>query len=183
VSGKLTLPDGTAIGGQRVQIQVRSLHGHWVSVATADTGSDGSWTASVKSSRTVAVRAYWAGDGTRGAVASSRVTVVVQPTLALTASVKRLRAGAAETLSGTIAPRKHVVGLVVQKRARGGWRGAGPPGVRARGGRFALTLHPRPGLYRARATFAGDARNPKASSPTVFFRVLPGRAPRGTRAA
>ena len=48
---------------------------------------------------------------------------------------------------------------------------------------FILVLHPAAGLYRARATFAGDARNPKATSSTVFFRVLPARRPAGTRAA
>jgi len=183
VSGKLTLPDGSPIAGVRVEVQIRSLHGHWVSIATADTGSDGSWSASVRSSRTVGVRALWRGDAGHGAVASSGTRVVMQPTLSLVASVKRIRAGGAETLSGTIAPRKKAVGLVLQRRARGGWRGAGPPSVRARGGKFALSLRPRAGLYRARATFAGDARNPKASSSTVFFRVLPARRSAGTRAA
>ena len=45
--------------------------------------------------------------------------------------------------------------------------------ARARGGQYAVGLRPSAGLYRARATFAGDKRNPKASSPSVFFRVLP----------
>ncbi|MFL5849226.1 MAG: hypothetical protein ACJ76R_09850, partial [Solirubrobacteraceae bacterium] len=183
VSGRLTLPDGSPIAGVRVEVQLRSLHGHWVAITTADTASDGSWSASVRSSRSVSVRAYWPGDAGHGAVASSGTNVVVQPSLSLVASVRRIRAGGAETLSGTIAPRKHRVGLVVQRRVRGRWRGAGPSTARARGGKFAATLHPAPGLYRVRATFAGDARNPKASSSTAFFRVLPARRPAGTRAA
>jgi len=183
VSGQLTLSDGTPLGGVRVQIQLRSLHGHWVSVQTADTGPDGAWTASVSSGRTVAVRAYWPGDGVHRAVASSRATVVVQPTLSLAASTKRLRAGARLRLSGAIAPHKTAVQLVVQRRVRGGWRSAGSGKVRARGGGYGLTLPPAVGLYRARAAFVGDARNPKGSSPSVFFRVLPAARPQGTRAA
>jgi hypothetical protein len=183
VSGRLALSDGTALSGVAVQIQVRTLRGHWVSVTTANTDSDGNWTATVNSSRTLSVRAYWPGDGTHRAVASSRATVLVQPTLSLAASTKRLQAGARLKLSGAIAPRKTVVGLVVQRRARGGWRGAGPSSARAHGGRYAVALHPAAGLYRARATFAGDKRNPKASSPSVFFRVLPAPRPKGTRAA
>ena len=183
VTGQLALSDGTPLAGVRVQIQLRSLHGHWVSITTADTGSDGSWSASVNSSRTVAVRAYWPGDGTRRAVASSRATVIVQPTLSLAASTKRLRAGAAIKLSGAIAPHKTAVGLLIQRRVRGGWHSAGPGRARARGGQYAVGLRPSAGLYRARATFAGDKRNPKSSSPSVFFRVLPAPRPRGTRAA
>jgi hypothetical protein len=183
VGGTLALSDGTPIGNARVEIQVRSLRGAFVSIATAQTGADGAWTSSVNSSRTVAVRAYWPGDGTRRAVASARTTVVVAPTLSLAPSAKRLRAGQRVKLSGAIAPRKSVVGLVVQRRGRGGWRGVGPRGARATGGSFAVKLRPAAGLYRARAVFAGDQRNPKASSATVFFRVLPGRRPHGTRAA
>jgi N-acetylmuramoyl-L-alanine amidase len=183
VSGRLALTDGSPLSGVQVRIQLRSLHGHWVSVTTADTGPDGSWSASVNSSRTVAVRAYWPGDGTHRAVASSRATVVMQPTLSLAASTKRLRAGGRVKLSGAIAPHKTVVGLLIQRRARGGWRSAGPGRARVHGGRYAVGLRPAAGLYRARATFAGDQRNPKASSPSVFFRVLPAPRPRGTRAA
>jgi N-acetylmuramoyl-L-alanine amidase len=172
VSGKLALPDGSAIANGRVEIQLRSLKGRFVSIATAQTGPDGAWTASVNSSRTVAVRAYWAGDASHRAVASPRVTVVVQPTLQLAASAKRVRAKQRVKLSGAIAPAKSVVGLVIQRQAGGGWRSVGPGSVRARGGRFAVKLGPAAGLYRARATFAGDKRNPKASSPSVFFRVV-----------
>jgi hypothetical protein len=172
VSGKLTLADGTPVGGVAVQVQVRSLHGHWIPVTTASTGADGSWSANVNSSRTVAVRAYWPGDATHRAVASSRATVKVQPTLSLAASAKRVAAKGRLKLSGAIAPRKSGVGLIVQRRVGAGWRAAGPSSARARGGKFAVVLRPAArGLYRARATFAGDARNPKASSPTVFFRV------------
>ena len=177
VSGRLALTDGTAIGNARVEIQLRSLTGHFNSVATAQTDGDGNWTATVNSSRTVSVRAYWPGDGTRRAVASPKVSVIVQPTLSLAASDRRLRAGERLKLSGTIAPRKGAVGLLVQKRARGGWRGVAPTGARARGGTWAVKLRPSAGLYRARALFAGDKRNPKASSPTVFVRVLAGRTP------
>jgi hypothetical protein len=183
VSGRLTLADGTPLGGVTVRIQVRSLRGHWVSVTTANTGPDGSWTASVNSSRTVAVRAYWPGDGVHRAVASARATVVVQPTLSLAASTKRLRAPGRLRLSGGIAPPKAALGLVVQRRAGGGWRSSGPSRARTHRGRFAVSLRPAPGLYRARATFAGDERNPKASSPTLFFRVLPAPRPPGTRPA
>jgi hypothetical protein len=178
VSGRLTLTDGTAVGGVPVQIQVRSVTGHWVSVATADTGADGSWSGNVNSSRTVSVRAYWPGDGVHRAVASSRVTVAVAPVLSLAASDTRLRAGQRLKLSGSIAPRKTAVGLVLQRRGRGGWRGVGPSGARARGGRWFVKVRPTAGLYRARATFRGDDRNRKASSPTVFVRVLPGRSHR-----
>jgi hypothetical protein len=101
--------------------------------------------------------------------------VIVQPTLQLAASAKRLRAGQRLRLAGAIAPRKHAVGLIVQRRARGGWRKAGPASTSVHGGRFAVALRPDAGLYRARARFAGDKRNPRATSPTVFFRVLPGR--------
>ena len=183
VSGRLTLADGSPLAGVKVQLQLRSLSGHWVSMTTADTDAAGNWSANVKSSRTVAVRAYWPGDGIHRAVASSRATVVVQPTLSLAASTKRLRAGGRIKLSGAIAPRKTAVELLIQRRVGGGWRSAGPSKARARGGKFAVGVRPSPGLYRARATFAGDKRNPKASSPSVFFRVLPAPRPRGTRAA
>jgi hypothetical protein len=183
VSGRLALADGSPLAGVKVQVQLRSLSGHWVSITTADTDAAGNWNASVNSSRTVAVRAYWPGDGTHRAVASSGATVVVQPTLSLAASAKRLRAGGRVKLSGAIAPRKTAVGLLIQRRARGGWRSAGPSKARARGGKYAVGLRPSAGLYRARATFGGDNRNAKASSPSVFFRVLPAPRPRGTRAA
>ena len=175
VTGRLALSDGTAIGNARVEIQVRSLSGRFVSIATAQTDAAGNWNASVNSSRTVAVRAYWPGDGTRRAVASPRATVIVQPTLTIKASDSRLRAGQRVKLSGAIAPRKNAVGLLVQRRSGGGWRSVPPGAAAAHGGNWAIKLRPAAGLYRAQALFAGDKRNPKASSPKVFVRVLPGR--------
>jgi hypothetical protein len=172
VSGKLTLANGAPVAGVAVQVQVRTLHGHWLSVTTAATGPDGSWSANVNSSRTVAVRAYWPGDATHRAVASSKATVKVQPTVSLAVSAKRVAAKGRVKLSGAIAPRKSGVGMIIQRRVGARWRGTGPGSARARGGRFSVVLRPTArGLYRARATFAGDARNPKASSPSVFFRV------------
>jgi N-acetylmuramoyl-L-alanine amidase-like protein len=172
VAGKLTLADGTPVSGVSVRVQVRTLHGHWVSVTTATTGPDGSWSANVNSSRTVVVRAYWPGDATHRAVASSKATVKVQPTISLAVSARRVAAKGRLKLSGAIAPRKSGVGMVIQRRVGAGWRAAGPRSARARGGKFSVVLRPTArGLYRARATFGGDARNPKASSPSVFFRV------------
>ena len=94
----------------------------------------------MNSSRTVAVRAYWPGDGTHRAVASSRATVIVQPTLSLAASTKRLRAGGAIKLSGAIAPHKTAVGLLIQRRAARRLAPAGPGRARARGGQYAVGL-------------------------------------------
>ena len=182
VSGRLALSDGTPIGDARVEIQVRSLAKHYVSVATAQTDAGGNWTASVNSSRTVSVRAYWPGDGTRRAVASPKATVVVAPTLSIAASDRRVRAGQRVKLSGTIAPRKGGVTLLVRKKGRGGWKAVPPGSARARGGKWTVKLRPSAGLYKAKALFAGDARNPKASSSTVFVRVLAAhRAARRTR--
>ena len=160
-----------------------AAHGHWVSITTADTGSDGSWSASVNSSRTVAVRAYWPGDGTHRAVASSRATVIVQPTLSLAASTKRLRAGGAIKLSGAIAPHKTAVGLLIQRRVRGGWRSAGPAGRAPAAASTPSACARAAGLYRARATFAGTSatRRPRrraCSSACCRRRGRAGRAPR-----
>jgi len=175
ISGKLSVRDGPPVAPRTpVEVQVRSLAGRWVSVATATTEPDGSWSASVKTGRTVAVRALWRGDAGHPPVSSAGTRITVVPQLQLKASPKRLRAGQAVRVAAQIGPRKKRVSILLERRGSGG--AAAPRTVRLRGGRVHTRLRlPSAGLYRVRLSFAGDKRNPRVTSAPAFVRALPSR--------
>jgi hypothetical protein len=92
----------------------------------------------------------FAGDATRGRLESAPVPITVVTKLSLVLTSRRLRAGRAVGVSGTLVPAQATfVTCVVERRVGRRWVRVQRKRINVRGGRFATRIRQRrAGLYR-----------------------------------
>jgi hypothetical protein len=167
VTGRLTQRSGEAVPGAAVAIQ-RFSGSAWRTVASATTGPDGSFSASLAPNVNGLLRARFAGDSARFQTASRQASVRVRPEMELSLSAAHVRRGALVKASGTVKPAKRRVTVTVLL----GKRRVASYTVRPRAGSYSKRLRlAKPGLYRVYGAFAGDSANVPAASRAVFVRV------------
>ena len=90
------------------------------------------------------------------------------------ALARRVRAGRAAVLSGSVGPRKASLRVTVERQLGAArYAPAAKRSVRPKAGRFRIRIAlARPGLYRLRVTFPGDRLNAAAKSAAVFVRAV-----------
>ncbi len=164
LSGRLARAARTPVAGASVAIQLLRA-GSFSTVATAATRADGSWSIALPAARNGTVRAFYAGGGGQGAAVSPPLPFGVAPGLALAPLPAGVHRNGAVAVSGTIAPGKPRLTVLLERRVRGRYRAAARRIVGAGGGAFATTLRAGPaGSYRVRVLFAGDAANAAAAA-------------------
>jgi N-acetylmuramoyl-L-alanine amidase len=173
LAGRLTLPDGTPLAGAAVRVEA-AIASTFRPVTSALTADDGSWSASVAVTSTSALRASYPGDGAHAAVTSPAVSVGVVPRLGARALARRVRAGHGVLVAGALRPaRAAVVVRWARAGASGAYGRAAARRVPLRSGRLRVRIPlRRPGLYRLRVVFAGDAGNLPVRSRTLYVRAV-----------
>jgi hypothetical protein len=171
LTGRLTAPDGRAMAGVRVSVQVRT-GARFTTVALTETGADGGWAAEVRSAFSRTLRAV-AQPPDAGRVESLQRTVLVAPAVEAQASARRVRTGRALTVRGTVRPAKaRLVAEVARRGSDARYHVVARVPVAARRGRFAKVIRPRrPALTRVRILSRADARNQPGLSVATFVRV------------
>jgi hypothetical protein len=156
VSGTLASLDGRPLGGEPVELQRVVPGAGALTIASATTASDGSWSASVALTYSTILRALHRSPP---AAVSALAQVAVAPAITLA-----LASGSPVRVSGTVAPAKRVVVIEVRRRGRVIKRkrvAVGP------GGGFAATVWvARPGDV-VRALSAADALNAAGASAVM----------------
>ena len=151
LSGELRFPDGSSPAGAPLQIQFAVPGATFAHIADTVCGPDGRWAASVPLTSSGSLRAAFVGDGTRPPLASSPIAIRVLPTLRMTLSSRRLRAGRNVAVSGTVSP-KPTTGRVevrIERRVGRRWRRVQRKRINVRGGRYLTKVRMRSrGLYR-----------------------------------
>jgi hypothetical protein len=149
VAGSLGFADGSAPGGAPLTVEFQGAAPGWVPIGSASCADDGAWRASVVLPGTGSVRAVFAGDGVRPRLESAPVPVTVLPALSIALGARRVPAGRAVRVSGTLAPAAPRVECVLERRVGRRWVRVQRKRIAVRGGRYATTVRPRrPGLYR-----------------------------------
>jgi hypothetical protein len=164
LSGTLTTLSGVPIAGAPVEVQQLTGAGVTATVATAITGADGVWSATVLPTEDVLLRAL---HRPAPATASPFVYVDLAPVLTL-----RLVSSAPLVVAGTVTPGKRRVEIVVyrlrpgRRRKRVVLRRVG-----AVNGAFQTTLRLRPGNYVVQAQAPADSRTVAGVSPALDVTV------------
>jgi N-acetylmuramoyl-L-alanine amidase len=162
-SGVATNADGTPAANVRVALQKIGNSGSWVTVVRTTTGRDGRWSARYRWIRTGRIRA-----STDTAISPSTVVPVI-PLIQASARARRVGAGGAVALSGSVQPSSSVFVLVERKDSRGRWRRVGTIRARVRRGRFSASPRLKsPGLYRL-TPWTGKTR-----APVIYVRAVRG---------
>jgi hypothetical protein len=171
--GSVTRGEGSPVAGQKVQVQKQGTNG-WVTVARAETGPDGVWTAQVDWRRAGRVRARAAVPGAAPVVTEGRQVGLV-PALAAKARTTRVRAGRQLTVDGTVRPLAPVTVVVERQGSDGRFRRVGAVVVKPRVAKFRARIGlKKPGLYRLTPTTGSGAAQAKASALYVRA-VRPGK--------
>lgn len=105
VSGWVGMPDGTALGGQAVQVLTAPDNGlgHFVPAAVATTAPDGSWSAPLPVGPSRLVEAYYAGAPTLEPSVSAQVHVIVPAKVKLlSVSPRRVAWGGTVHITGQL---------------------------------------------------------------------------------
>jgi hypothetical protein len=159
LSGRVARAARAPVAGAPVAVQL--LHGgSYSTVTTATTLADGSWSATLPIARNGTLRASYGGDPTHAAAVSPPLAVGVAPVLALAPPPAGVHRNGSVAVSGTIAPVKARLTVLLERRVRGRYRVAARRVVGAAAGSFATTVRAGPsGTYRVRVLFAGDAAN------------------------
>jgi hypothetical protein len=170
LSGELRFPDGSSPGGAGLEIQFAVAGAAWSGVTAATCGPDGRWAADVVLPQSGLVRAVFHGDDARPAFASAPVAITVLPNLTLALSGRRIRAGEAVGVSGTLAPRPASgrVECRLERRVGRRWVRAQKKRINLRGGRFATRLRlRRAGLYRVTIATPGATKRVQVRAVSV----------------
>ncbi|HYN91777.1 MAG TPA: N-acetylmuramoyl-L-alanine amidase [Thermoleophilaceae bacterium] len=171
VSGALVGADGGPLSGQVVEVQVNS-DGAWRTSRRATTAADGVFATELKPARRMYVRVRYPGSGEVRGSASPQQLLRLRPVIELDDPPSRAARGARVALSGTVAPRKRVVTVVLQQSIRGRWRKVGTRAVRARRGRFSSSFVPGfRARYRYYAVVRSDLDTDRGASEMQTLRV------------
>jgi hypothetical protein len=165
VSGHLRSLSGAPLAGAPLEIQQMAPSGPPdTTVGTTQTGSDGSWSASVTLQRNTLVRAL---HQPHPAAVSDWAELAVAPVITLAAT-----SSSPLVLAGTVSPAKRSVTVYLYRAAHTGGKPVKKRRVNVSGGRFTAHLSaPRPGTYVAIARSAADASTAAGASPPVTVTV------------
>ncbi len=166
LSGQLRHLHGAPIPGAPLQIQTVAGVGRTTTIATVSTAADGAWAATVTPPQSVLVRAVHSA---APAAVSNLAAIGVTPAITLT-----LAATAPLTVSGTVAPAKRSVSIVVYKGIAGRRKPVLTRKVAVRQGRFearlSLGVNAR-GVYVIVAETAADAISAAGVSAPITVTV------------
>jgi N-acetylmuramoyl-L-alanine amidase len=168
VSGQLQLLTGEGLGGALVELQQLRLKGFSataVTLATATTASDGSWSVPpFTAESTTLLRGLYRS---HPAAVSDWVAIEVVPVITLT-----LVSPSPLQVSGTISPAKRVVVVDLYPAGRTGGKPVATRKVSASNGQFSATFpHARPGNHVLVARSQADAQNAAGVSPQLAVSV------------
>jgi N-acetylmuramoyl-L-alanine amidase len=141
VTGLVTGPDGLALMGAPIEVQVNS-DGRWVVSRVLASAPDGTFATELKPRKRMYVRLRYPGQVSVPGATSARLLLRLRPAIELRRPVRRARPGKTVRVEGTVGPRKRIVHLVLQQRIRGRYRQVGVRRVRARAGRFSTSFVP-----------------------------------------
>lgn len=171
VAGTLLAPDGAPLPNEPLELQVAS-NGSWRTARRLVSGADGSYATELKPRRRMYVRVRYLGRTGLRRSTSTRFLIHLRPAITFdplpTRGVRRV----ALAITGSVAPRKRTLRLVVQRRIGTRYRKLGAKTVRARRGRFATTFSPPgPGLYRYYVVAVPDLDTDRGASEWRSLRV------------
>ena len=171
LSGVLKLIKGDPVAGAAVEIQ-EFTGGAWATIGSTTSRGDGSFESALTPTARSILRARFPGDGTLLPSTSRQSLVKVRAMLKVKRSASKAQTGQTPVISGSVAPAKTKLVLVVQRREGRTNRTVANVPVRARRGRYRKGFRVRvPGLYRFYVAFRGDKDNQPAQSPGVYVRV------------
>jgi hypothetical protein len=171
ITGSVALINSSPLGNEPLQIQLFGK-GSWHTVARGSSAADGSFSVPLAPHVGHQYRVVYAGDGSHLSSTSPRMNLKVQPRITIRRSVKRTTVGRTPTISGTIAPAKKLVRLVINRQVGKKLVRAASFKLQTKNGHFRKSYRLKlPGLYSYRVIFAGDAANVKASSTTLHVRA------------
>ena len=173
VTGLLLGPDGGPLVNEAVEVQTNGT-GVWKTASVTATAPDGTFAAELRPRRRVYVRLRYPGRAELRRATSSRLLLHLRPVIALREPVTSSVPQARVPVSGTIAPRKRFVTLVLQQRIRGRYRKVGASAARVRRGRFSTSFVPAfSAKYRYAVISVNDADTDRASTGWQPLRVRP----------
>jgi hypothetical protein len=155
VTGLVTGPDGLALMGAPIEVQVNS-DGRWITSRRLASAPDGTFASELKPRKRMYVRLRFPGQASMSGATSARLLLRLRPLIELRAPPSRARARTAVRVEGRVRPRKRMVHLVLQQRIRGRFRTVGVRRVRARAGRFSASFVP---AFRADYRYAIVAKS------------------------
>ena len=167
-TGRLQLLTGEGLGGAQVELQqlrLKGLSATAVTLATATTAADGSWSVPpFTTENSTLLRGLYRS---HPAAASDWIAIEVVPAITLAlVSASPLR------ISGTISPAKRVVTVDLYAAGRTGGKPLASRKVGASRGRFTATFSPRnAGNYVIVARSQADAANAAGESPQIAVSV------------
>jgi hypothetical protein len=173
VTGLLLGPDGGPLVNEAVEVQTNGT-GVWKTASVTSTAPDGTFATELHPRRRVYVRLRYLGRAELRRATSPRLLLHLRPVITLRTPVASSVPQARVPVSGTIAPRKRFVTLVVQQRIRGRYRNVGVRAVRVRRGRFSTSFVPAfTANYRYAVISVNDADTDRASTGWLPLRVRP----------
>jgi len=171
VSGTLSGPDGSPLGGQPVEVQVNSDNA-WRTARLLTTAADGTFASDLKPAKRMYVRVRFPGSADVSAGSSPRLLLRLRPHVALTRAPRTDAPGRRIGVKGKVAPRKRVVNVVFQQRIRGRWRTVGRRAARTSRGRFATSFVPAfRASYRYYAAVKSDLDTDRGATKPVALAV------------
>jgi hypothetical protein len=166
IGGELRFGDGSAPGGAPIDIELQAGGSAWTRIASTTAGPDGSWLSSVTLSHSAALRAVYAGDGSRPRMESATVAVKVVPSLKITLGRSRPRRRRALRVNGTMSPPSARVTISFERRAGRRWLKVQRKRIAvAPDGSFSTIVRPPvTGRYRVSITGGGITRRRRFSA-------------------
>ena len=176
LGGEVRRGDGTPVVSQPVSIQKQGSKG-WVTVARATTDATGAWYSGLRWRKAGRLRARVAVPGLPVAV-SPAITLDCLPVLQARTLTRRVRAGSAVTVQGSVRPASALRVVVARQDRLGRWQTLYSLPVRARRGEFSAQVRlRRAGLYRLTPR-AGSGPRAAAAGALYVRAVRRGRAAR-----
>ncbi len=172
LAGRLAYLDGTPIAGAPIELQTPPA-GVEQTITTVITAADGTWDAALGLAQSMPLRALFRGDATHPASVSMRVQAAVAPAVTLQTAAAGTAPGQPLTLSGTIAPAKPQVTVVVlQRQPAGTLKPIQRVSVPVSNGQFSTAItFTSAGTYQLIAQVAADALNAAGASPPVTVTI------------
>jgi hypothetical protein len=171
VTGTLAAPDGSALAGQPVEVQVNSDN-VWRTARRLVTGADGAYASDLRPSKRMYVRVRFPGTTEVRPASSPRLLLRLRPQVRFTMAPKTGAPGRRVAVKGTVAPRKRSVSLVLQQRIGGRWRKVGSRTARTSRGGFATSFVPGfRASYRYYAVVRSDLDTDRSATKPVSLRV------------
>jgi hypothetical protein len=172
--GGILSADGTPIAGATVEVQRRSATRGPTALGTAATDANGGWSVTVPLAANAELRAIYRGDLAHSAVVSAGVIATVPPQITLTSPAQQGVPGSVFPFSGSVAPVKPRVTIVIAKQQLDGTY-ATVRTIRVRpqdDGTFERSIgFPEAGNYQVVAHTAADDANGLGTSPPVAITI------------